>query len=156
MQTRLFRLSSPISKIWSPPWCLPERRTRFGDMAVPKRTVVCIYQVGISGSLSRSRERRELAVHRGHLHSPVVATPRSQSLQSGRTVSLSSLLLEHEIERWREVFLTLEAAFQNSRLDRGPAIIQELWQKTRTGELLGRLVLTLAKEVETAVTGYMD
>lgn len=71
------------------------------------------------------------------LHSPVVATPRSQSLQSGRTVS--SLLLEHEGERWRE------AAFQNSRLDRGPALIQELWHKTRTGELLGRLVLTLAK-----------
>lgn len=76
-----------------------------------------------------------------------------QSLQSGRT--LSSLLLEHEVERWREVFLTLKAAFQNSRLARGPAMIQELWQKTRAGEL-GRLVLTLAKEVETAAAGYMD
>lgn len=66
---RLFQLSSPTSKIWSPPWCLPERKTRFGDMAVTERTVVCIYQVQISGSLSG---RREFAVHRGHQKEPFI------------------------------------------------------------------------------------
>lgn len=51
----------------------------------------------------------------GHSSLPVSPVRPHIILTSARTWS----------ERWREAFLMLEAAFRNSRLDRGPARIQE-------------------------------